>query len=154
MSGDPHAGRREAPTDLERLGAIARALRGSLPVFESPLTTFQLGGIPREGDPLYLGGDLNAVHPDAAAHHPRARHDPTLEAATVRLYDQVHPAIETTADHGIWCLPLTEGRADTAPILSILDSTDRLRAWILLPKPRQMIGLGHFWLPAVPPPRR
>jgi hypothetical protein len=41
---------------------------------------------------------------------------------------------------------------DSAPYFSIWDTDGRMRTWLLLPPARLMIGLGHFWLPSVPPP--
>jgi hypothetical protein len=132
-----------------RLEDLAASLGLELPVFEGPLTAFAVGGEPR---PILLGGDLHAVHPESADPLPPDERDRSLDAATVILDDQEHPPLKIAAVEGIWCLALPDHLLDPAPYFALWDTEGRLRAWLLLPPPRTMIGIGHFWLPEVKPP--
>lgn len=123
-----------------------------LPPFEGPLIAFGPGGKGAPGDPIYLGGDLHAVHPDAADRRPGRRRDHFLERARVAIRADECGIVEDTAVEGVWCLALHGEFADAAPYLSILDTGGRMRACLLLPPARLMVGIGHFWLPSVPPP--
>jgi hypothetical protein len=132
-----------------QLEDLAASLGLDLPVFEGPLTAFAVGGEP---EPILLGGDLHAIHPDTADPLPPDERDGSLDAATVILDDQEHPPLKTAAVGGIWCLALPGDLLELAPYLALWDTEGRLRAWLLLPPPRTMIGIGHFWLPQVKPP--
>lgn len=150
MSGDPGNRRAGDPaaSGRGRLEDLAAFLGLDLPVFEGPLTAFTLGG---EQRPVLLGGDLHAVHPESADPLPDER-DGSLEAATVIIDDQEHPPLKIAAFEGVWCLALPDDLLDSAPYFALWDTEGRLRAWLLLPPPRTMIGIGHFWLPQVKPP--
>jgi hypothetical protein len=132
-----------------QLENLAASLGLDLPVFEGPLTAFVLGG---GAGPILLGGDLHAVHPDSADPPPAGERDGSLDAATVIVDDQEHPPLKIVAVEGIWCLSLPDDLLDSAPYFALWDTEGRLRAWLLLPPPRTMIGIGHFWLPQVKPP--
>jgi hypothetical protein len=150
VSGDLD-NRAEDPADASRgrqLENLAASLGLDLPVFEGPLTAFALGA---EQRPVLLGGDLHAVHPESVDPLPDQR-DGSLDAATVILDDQEHPPLKMAAVDGIWCLTLPDDLLDSAPYFALWDTEGRLRAWLLLPPPRTMIGIGHFWLPQVKPP--
>jgi hypothetical protein len=123
-----------------------------LPPFDGPLVAFDPAPEGAPGGPVYLGGDLHRVHPDAAEPHPGRVRDESLDNARVVLIDQVHEDLEARAVAGVWCLALHDELADSAPYFTIWDSEGRMRAWLLLPPARLMIGIGHFWLPSVPPP--
>jgi hypothetical protein len=133
----------------ERLQRLAASLGLELPVLEGPLTAFVLG---TEPGPVFLGGDLHAVHPDTADPLPVDGRDGSLDAATVILDDQEHPPLRTAAVEGVWCLALPDDLLDSAPYLALWDTEGRLRAWLLLPPASAMIGIGHFWLAQVDPP--
>jgi hypothetical protein len=147
-------GRRSADaTAVDRdsaLRKIARTLRIPTPNFDGPLVAFQPDGRRGPGDPVYLGGDLHAVHPRAA--EPSGPRDPSLERSTIILTDFEHESLRVTSTSGIWCVPIQGGWLATMPYLSLFDADGHLRAWRLLPKARMMIGIAHFWLPSVPPP--
>jgi hypothetical protein len=135
----------------ERLAAIATRLEVELPPFEGPLVAFGAEG-PQDADAsVYLGGDLHAVHPEARVARAGGEVDRSLDAARIAITNFEHPALETSAGEGLWCLPLAGPIIDTAPYLWITDGEGRTRTWILLPSPRLMIGIGHYWLPAVAP---
>jgi hypothetical protein len=151
VSGD-HYNRGDDRADASRerhLEDLAASLGLDLSVFDGPLTAFTLGG---ERRPILLGGDLHAVHPETADLLPPQERDGSLNAATVILDEQEHPPLKTAAIEGIWCLALPDDLLDSAPYLAIWDTEGRLRAWLLLPPARAMIGIGHFWLPQVKPP--
>lgn len=135
----------------ERLAALGAHLGVDLPPFEGPLIAFRAAGQGEPDDPVYLGGDLHAVHPEARAARPQQGHDEGLDTAEITIANFEHPALETTALEGLWCLVLEGPILDTAPYLGITDGQGRRRTWILLPLPPQMVGIGHYWLPAVAP---
>jgi hypothetical protein len=137
----------------DRLARFAARLGLELPLFPGPLIAFDPAEERAPGDPIYLGGDLHAIHPGTTAGPPPAPgRDRSLDAATIALTDFEHPTLETTAVEGVWCLALRGGLLETAPYFTISDTEGRLRTWILLPLATSMIGLVHLWLPAVPPP--
>jgi hypothetical protein len=155
MTERPDGRRREAPASAsegERLEALAALLGFEPPPFEGPLGAFELGEEREAGEPIYLGGDLHRVHPDGVDRRPGREHDHSLDAAKVGLDDYEHPVIEAVALDGLWCIALGGEIVDSAPYLTICDSEGRTRAWLLLPPARLMIGIGHLWLPSVPPP--
>jgi hypothetical protein len=137
--------------DDDRLAPLAARLGVELPPFPGPLVAFDPADRHAPGDPVYLGGDLHAVHPEMPAAPPTAGRDRSLDAATITLTDFEHPALETVAIEGIWCLAIEAELLDSVPYFSISDSEARLRTWILLPPVDMMIGLVHLSLPAVPP---
>lgn len=141
------------PSREDRLASLAARLGLELPPFPGPLVAFDPADERSPGDPVYLGGDLHAVHPETPAGPQPPRQDPSLDVATVSLTDFDHPPLETAAVDGIWCLAIEGGLLDAAPYLSISDSDGRLRTLILLPPAGSMIGLVHLWLPVVAPPR-
>jgi hypothetical protein len=123
-----------------------------LPPFDGPLVAFDPAPDGAPGAPVYLGGDLHRVHPDASGQHHGRPRDESLDGAKVGLSDQEHEDLEGTAVAGVWCLALQGDLVDSAPYFTIWDTEGRMRAWLLLPPARLMIGIGHFWLPSVPPP--
>jgi hypothetical protein len=135
-----------------RLEVLAGSLGIELPLFEGPLTAFVMGDEQGPGDPIYLGGDLHAVHPEATGRFPDRERDRSLDAATVVIDDQLGAGVETTAAEGIWCLALRAELLDSALYFMLWDTEGRTRAWLVIPPPRQMIGAGDLWLPSVPPP--
>ena len=135
----------------ERLAALAAELEVDLPPFEGPLVAFGAQGRRAPEEPVYLGGDLHAVHPESRAGRAGQALDRSLDAAEITITNFEHPAVVTSAREGLWCLALTGPILETAPYLGITDGEGRRRTWILLPMPPQMIGMGHYWLPAVPP---
>lgn len=153
MSPDPGSegsweGRRRPVSDP--LGRLAQSLGIELPLFEGPLAAFRLGGVDPDA-PIYLGGDLHATHPDATARALYGTRDPTLDDARIVISDTEHEALETSAVGGIWCISIGGGLTQSAPYLSLYDSRGRIRSWLILPPPRLMVGIGHYWLPSVPP---
>jgi hypothetical protein len=139
----------------DRLARLAAILGLELPPFEGPLDAFVLGEDP-EGVPAYhLGGDLHAVYPEAPTRRQLHGRDHSLDAARITLDDEEHETVEATAVEGIWCIPMPAELVDSAPLFTLTDTQGRLRSWLLIPPARLMVGLGHFWLPAVPSrPRR
>jgi hypothetical protein len=135
----------------ERLATLAKALGVPLPPLQGPLVAFQLDGHRSAEDPVFLGGDLQAVHPDAGPASWRAGRDATLDNAIVTLTDHENESLELAAVEGIWCAALSGERLPAAPYLSITDSDGSVRIWLLLPPPRLMVGIAHLWLPSVPP---
>lgn len=137
---------------VARLQQLSIVLGVALPPFKGPLVAFDLySETGRDRDrPLFLGGDLHAVHPETVDRHRHPR-DPTLDSATITLVNLDSKPLETAAIEGIWCIRIPDEHSDSAPYLSIFDSEGRLRSWRLLLPPRLMIGLAHLWLPAVPP---
>jgi hypothetical protein len=125
-----------------------------MPRFDGPLVAFDPapGGSP--GGPVYLGGDLHRVRPDASEQYPGRPRDESLDEAMIGLCDQAHETLEATAVAGVWCLAPYGDLVDSAPYFTLRDSGGRMRAWLLLPPARLMIGIGHFWLPSVPRPPR
>jgi hypothetical protein len=141
------------PSDprAERLAVLARTLGVELRPFGGPLVAFQLDGHSGAEDPVFLGGDLQAVHPDAGAPSWRSGHDPTLDSAIITLTDHENETLELAAVEGIWCTALSGDRLPAAPYFSLTDSEGTIRAWLLLPPPRLMVGIAHMWLPSIPP---
>jgi hypothetical protein len=148
---DIRPGPQPPPAGEDRLAGLAARLGLELPLFVGPIDAFRIGEEPRPEDPIYLGGDLQAIHPDTVDRRPAGR-DPSLDAATVTIDDQEHPSMQAVAVEGIWCLLLRENLVDSAPYLMIHDTEGRLRTWLLLPPAHLMIGIGHFWLPQIKPP--
>ncbi len=147
--------RRETPPPSaadERLEDLAAQLGLGLPPFAGPLDAFDLGKDRGPDDPIYLGGDLHAVHPDTVERRPPTRRDPSLDAAMVMVDDREHGCASVVAVQGIWCLALSGGLRDSTPYFSLWDGEGRMRAWLLLPPARLMMGLGHFWLPRIEEP--
>jgi hypothetical protein len=135
----------------EMLAALAKKLGVKLPPLVGPLVAFQLDGHSGAEDPVFLGGDLQAVHPDAGPPSRRSANDPTLDNAIVTLTDHENETLELAAVEGIWCTVLRGERLPAAPYFSLTDSTGAIRTWLLLPPPRLMVGIAHLWLPSVPP---
>jgi hypothetical protein len=150
MSASESPAADEGGARVARLQQLAIVLGVELPPFKGPLVAFDLDDEAGTERPVFLGGDLHAVHPEADERH-RHPHDPTLDSATITLVDLENEPLENQAIEGIWCIRLGEELLDPAPYLSIFDSEGRLRTWLILPPPRLMISLAHFWLPAVPP---
>ena len=123
-----------------------------VPPLLGPLDAFELGDDRRPGDPIYLGGDLHAVHPFAADRDPLDERDHSLDSATVIIDDLEHEAIEAVAVEGLWWLTVHGDLLETAPYLTLWDTQGRIRAWLILPSVRKMVGLGHLWFPQVMPP--
>jgi hypothetical protein len=141
------------PTDRdEALRALAHRLGFELPAFEGPLSAFEHDQGSASGKGVYLGGDLHKVHPDAADQRPGRSHDGSLDSATIIIDDFEHEPTEAMAVGGIWCLRLERDLISSAPYLSLHDDSGTLRAWLLLPPARSMIGIAHYWLPSVAPP--
>jgi hypothetical protein len=152
LSGHRDNPRPPAGSRAERLEALAARLGIELPLFKGPLAAFELGDKADPKGPVYLGGDLHAVHPEATEERPGAGRDASLDSARVCLTDYENDTLEAIAVEGIWCLRLEGDLTASAPFFSLTDSEGRLRAWRLLPPPQLMIGIGHFWLPSVPAP--
>jgi hypothetical protein len=147
----PDHGSRPSGPRARRLDALARKLGVELPPLIGPLVAFQLDGHSGDGDPVVLGGDLQAVHPDAVPPSRRSAHDPALDNAIVTLTDHENETLELAAVEGIWCTVISGARLPAAPYFSLTDSTGAIRTWLLLPPPRLMVGIAHLWLPSVPP---
>lgn len=152
MSTDHDDNPSEAPSPQRSGDARLTARLGlELPLFEGPLDAFVPVGERGPGDPVYLGGDLHAVHPDAADRRPGREHDHSLDSARISLSDYENEGLEATAIEGIWCMCLEADLVDSGPYFTIIDSEARLRTWLLIPPARLMVGIGHFWLPSVQP---
>jgi hypothetical protein len=136
----------------QRLADLADALGVELPPFAGPLVVFDPADQHGPGDPIYLGGDLHAVHPDAPGDPGPREPDPSLDNATLTFGDIPHPWPEAVAVEGIWCVVLEGELTDLSPFFMLWDDLGRLRTWLLLPPASAMIGEGHLWLPSVPPP--
>jgi hypothetical protein len=134
-----------------RLASLADALGVQLPPFRGPLVAFHLDGYSGDHDPVFLGGDLQATHPEAGSSSRRPSHDPALDNAIVTLTDHESDSLEIAAIEGIWCMALSGERLSAAPYFSLTDSDGVIRTWLLLPPPRLMVGIAHLWLPSVPP---
>jgi hypothetical protein len=135
-----------------RLAGLAASLGLELPPFEGPLDAFELTGDRGPSETIYLGGDLHTAHPEAVIRPTVHARDHSLDSARIALDDHEHQSLTTIAVEGIWCLAVGGELADSAPYFTLWDADGRLRAWLLLPPPRLMIGIGRFWLPLVPPP--
>jgi hypothetical protein len=136
----------------ERLAALAAWLGIELPLFEGPLVAFQLDGHRGGEDPVFLGGDLHQVHPRAGGPARASHRDPSLDSAILTLVDHENEMLDIAAVEGVWCTRIDGERLPAAPYFSLTDTDGRIRAWLLLPPPRLMVGIAHFWLPSVPPP--
>jgi hypothetical protein len=130
----------------------AEELSVERPLFEGPLYTFQIGEASGVGAPVYLGGDLHAVHAEGHDRPSGICRDPSLDGATITIDDHEHQAIKVTAVEGIWCLTLPKALYFSAPYFAVRDSENRLRIWLLLPPARALIGIAYLWLPRIPPP--
>ena len=134
-----------------RFADLARELGVDLPPFRGPLEAFDPAPERSSGDPVYLGGDLHAVHPDSRARGALPGRDETLDLATVSLLDGEGWQLDVPATQGVWCTRLEGPVLQCAPYFSLTDSDARIRAWLILPPPPLMIGIGRLWLPAIPP---
>jgi hypothetical protein len=134
------------------LGRLAAILGLELPPFDGPLVAFDPAPEGAPGNPVYLGGDLHRVHPDASERYSGRRRDESLDAARITLTDYEHEDLEATAVEGVWCLALHGDLVDSAPYFTLWDTAGRMRTWLLLPPARLMIGIAYLWLPSVPPP--
>jgi hypothetical protein len=142
----------ERPDDLARSADRADPLSTA---FDGPLVVFEPASGARPGGPIYLGGDLHAVHPRAAPEGETRPRDATLEAAMLFFFPTGQgETIESVATCGVWCLALHDEQRDSFFFLLLRDGELRVRAWLLLWPARAMLGRGHLWLPSVPPPRR
>jgi hypothetical protein len=147
----PPASQDDGPDSrAERLAVLAGWLGVELPPLEGPLVAFQLDGHRGADDPVFLGGDLHAAHPSLYRPAAGAGRDPTLDNAIVTIADHEHEMLDLPAVEGLWCTRIEGERLPAAPYFSLTDSEGRIRAWLLLPPPRLMVGIAHFWLPSVP----
>jgi hypothetical protein len=154
MSGERDEQRPEDPTQAYRkvrLEELARSLGPEDPFFDAPLTAFIFGGEQYPEGPVFLGGDLHAVHPSPAEERSRSVRDRKLDNSSIVLGDPDREPLRAGAVEGIWCLALPDDLAASSLPFFLYDGEDRLRAWLCLPPARQMIGVGHLWLPSVPP---
>jgi hypothetical protein len=133
-----------------RFADLARELGVDLPPFRGPLVAFDPAPVRSPGDPVYLGGDLHAVHPDVAAPGTAAQLDESLDRAAISFIDGEGRTLETHAVEGVWCARLDGAALDCAPYLALRDTLGRMRTWILLARPEAMIDIAHLWLPRVP----
>jgi hypothetical protein len=136
----------------ERPAAPAVTAGLELPPFDAPLVAFDPAPEGGPGGPIYLGGDLHRIHPDAAQQYPGRRRDESLDEARIVLGEYEQESLMATAVEGVWCLALYGEQVDYALHFTLWDADFRMRSWFLLPPARLMIGLAHFWLPSVPPP--
>jgi hypothetical protein len=136
---------------VRQLASLEKKLGIDLLPLDGPLVAFQLDGHRSSEDPVFLGGDLHAVHPDTGPSSWQSAHDPTLDSAVVTLTDHENETLELAAVEGIWCTALSGERLPAAPYFSLTDSEGTIRSWLLLPPPRLMVGIAHLWLPSVPP---
>ncbi|MBA3866147.1 MAG: hypothetical protein H0X42_07360 [Solirubrobacterales bacterium] len=128
------------------------AMGFELPRFDGPLAAFRPGGDRDVDEPIYMGGDLHATHPEAPDQYPDRRRDPTLDNATITFAGPERESLGTTSVEGIWCLALPTELLDSSSCFMLCDGEDRLRIWLLLPPAEAMLGVAHLWLPAVPRP--
>lgn len=145
--GDPSAGPGE-----ESPARFAAEFGLRLPPFDGPLVVFDPAPDGAPGEPVYLGGDLHRVHPDASERYHRRSLDESLNEARITLSDDEHEDLEVTAVEGVWCLAIHGDLVESAPCLTLWDTKGRMRSRLLLPPARLMIGTAHLWLPSVPPP--
>jgi hypothetical protein len=89
--------------------------RFELPPFDGPLVAFVPAPDDAPGGPVYLGGDLHRVHPDAAEQYSGRARDKSLDEARIVLADQEHEDLEATAIAGVWCMALHGDLVDSAP---------------------------------------
>jgi hypothetical protein len=132
-----------------RFADLARDLGVDLPAFEGPLVAFDPAPRRSPGDPVYLGGDLHAVHPDGHDPGGPPDRDPSLDQAAINLFDGEDLQLEIAAIDGVWCTRLEGSALECAPYLSLTDGRGRRRAWLILPPAPTMIGIAHLWLPRV-----
>jgi hypothetical protein len=152
MSGAADAEPRAPHRRTTGLAELGRRLGVELPPLKGPLVVFDLAAERDPGDPVYLGGDLHANRPDGRRSGGRPYRDESLDLATVTLLDGEGRVLDVPATDGVWCTRL-EGRAlERAPYFLLTDSEGRLRIWLFLPPPHQMLGIPHSWLPRIPPP--
>jgi hypothetical protein len=135
--------------DTPALTAIADL---DLPPFDGPLVAFDPAPGGAVGGPVYLGGDLHRIHPDAVEQRLERRRDESLDGARIVLGERGRETFEVTAVDGVWCLAIYGEEVDSAPRLTLWDTEGRMRVRLLLPPARLMVGLAHLWFPAVPPP--
>jgi hypothetical protein len=122
------------------------------PAFAGPLVAFDSGPDSCAGDSVRLGGDLHAVHSATRVPGPPPDRDGSLDPATVTLFDGEGWSLDVPATDGVWCTLPGDLAPDCAPYFALIDGRGRLRAWLILPSARTMIGIAHFWLPQVDPP--
>lgn len=133
-----------------RFADLARKLGVDLPPFWGPLVAFDPARERSPADPVYLGGDLHAVHPVAREPGAPPDRDGSLDLATIALLDGEGWLLDIAATDGVWCTRLEGAALDCAPYFSVTDGQGRLRTWLILPPARTMIGIAHLWLGAVP----
>jgi hypothetical protein len=136
-----------------RFAGLARDLGVDLPAFRGPLVAFDPAPERSPADPVYLGGDLHAVHPDARETAAAPGRDASLDLATVTLCDGEGCQLDVLATQGVWCTRLEGAALECAPYLYLTDSRGRLRTWLILPPAPTMIDIAHLWLPRVPSPQ-
>lgn len=149
-AGRERPGREEAAGE-DRRPTENRGSKPALPTWDCPLLAFRLG----EGDSpetiVHLGGDLHAVHPDAADRDRRGGEDRTLETASISVHSpELFRGAEVEAEDALWLLALDDELASRQLLFLLHDSEGRRRAWLHLPSPDSMIGECRPWLPAVP----
>lgn len=144
--------RREHFRRTDRFADLACDLGIGLPAFSGPLVAFDPAPECSSGDPVYLGGDLHAVHPDARDPGARPGRDDSLDRATITVLDGEGWLLDVPATEGVWCTRVEDDHLECVPYFSITDGRGRLRTWCILPPARTMIGIAHLWLPSVPPP--
>lgn len=102
---------------------------------------------------ILLGGDLHASPPSG---EPRRDvggrgEDGSLDRARISV---VAPRFDICAEvgavEGVWLLPLTPRLSSAELSVLFIDAESRVRAWLLLPSPDSIIGMGSDWLPALP----
>jgi hypothetical protein len=130
-----------------RSADLARRLGIDLPIFRGPLIAFDPGQGRCPGESVCLGGDLHAIHPDTRGPAPPSDRDESLDLATVAVFDGEGWSLDIPANEGVWCICPEEVAPDCTPYFSLTDGRGRLRAWLILPGARTMIGIGPLWLP-------
>ena len=134
-----------------RFTDLAREMGVDLPPFSGPLVAFDPAPARSPGDPVYLGGDLHAAHPETAKPGAAGERDKSLDEAVITLAAGPIWLLDTQAIHGIWCVRLEEEQLKCAPYFSIRDGDGQMRTWLLLPRPQDMLDTAHLWLRRVPP---
>lgn len=152
MNGAVDEDPRERLRRTIRFADLARDLGVDLPPFRGPLVAFDPVLDRSSGDPVYLGGDLHAVHPDTREPDPPPDRDDSLDQAVITLSDGAGWQLSIAAAEGVWCTRLEGAALERAPYFALTDARGRLRNRLLLPPPRLMIGIAHFWLCSVPQP--
>ena len=133
-----------------RFADLARELGVDLPPFRGPLQAFDPAPARSPGDPVYLGGDLHAVHPDSSGPGAPPGRDESLDQATISLLDGEGWVLDIQAIEGVWCARLAGTAVECAPYFLLTDSDGRNRSWLILPPAKLMLGVAHYWLPSVP----